>query len=65
MPKQKTKKSAAKRFKITPTGKILRGHQMASHNKNKKRKYRLYRQKRTAFVSKADRKKIRQLIPYS
>lgn len=65
MPKQKTKKAAAKRFKITRRGKILRGHQMASHLKIKKRKYRIYRQKRTAYVSKSEEKKIRRLLPYA
>jgi large subunit ribosomal protein L35 len=65
MPKVKTKKAAEKRFKITKKGKILRRHQMASHLKIKKRKYRIYRQKRTAYVSKANRKKVGRLLPYA
>ena len=32
MPKQKTHKGAAKRFKITGGGKVKRGHSHAGHN---------------------------------
>lgn len=45
MPKVKTKKIAAKRFKVTGTGKVLRRAQNARHkraNKSKSRK-RLYK----------------------
>ena len=41
MPKQKTKSSAKKRFKLTGTGKIKRKHAFKSHiltKKTKKRK---------------------------
>ena len=41
MPKQKTKSSAKKRFKLTGTGKIKRKHAFTSHiltKKSKKRK---------------------------
>ncbi|MCL4339482.1 50S ribosomal protein L35 [Patescibacteria group bacterium] len=31
MPKLKTKKTIAKRFKITSTGKVIRGHLAARH----------------------------------
>jgi len=65
MPKAKTKKAAEKRFLVTRSGKILRRHQMASHLKIKKRKYRLYRQKRSANVSKSDIKRIQKLLTYS
>lgn len=64
MAKVKTKKSAAKRFKITKSGKIIRRHQMASHLKTKKTASRLRRQKQTAYVSKADKKRIGRLLPY-
>jgi large subunit ribosomal protein L35 len=36
MPKIKTSSSAAKRFKVTGTGKILRHHAKSSHIKTKK-----------------------------
>ena len=35
MSKLKTRKSAAKRFKITASGKVLFGHQMNRHKKRK------------------------------
>jgi large subunit ribosomal protein L35 len=35
-PKQKTKKAALKRFKVTAGGRILRRHAMKSHNLEKK-----------------------------
>jgi large subunit ribosomal protein L35 len=39
MPKLKTRKVLAKRFKITKTGKVLRGHSNSRHLKaNKSRK---------------------------
>jgi large subunit ribosomal protein L35 len=36
VPKQKTHKGAAKRFKVTASGKVLRGHSMRSHILTKK-----------------------------
>ena len=36
MPKQKTKRSAKKRFKLTGSGRLLRRHAMKSHNLEKK-----------------------------
>lgn len=36
MPKQKTNKSISKRFKITRTGKVLRGQSFSSHLKVRK-----------------------------
>lgn len=65
MPKAKTKKAAAKRFKITGTGKILHRSQMAAHGKIKKRKYRIYRQKRLRELTGAEKKRILRLLPYA
>jgi large subunit ribosomal protein L35 len=64
MPKMKTKKAAAKRFKITATGKIKHGvagkrHRLMSHNS----KY--IRQNRGMDeVSKADKPRIMKWLPY-
>jgi len=63
--KLKTKKSAIKRFKITKSGKILRGRQMASHLKASKSKSARTRYKKTAFVSKPEKEKIKKLLPYN
>ena len=62
--KTKTKKAAIKRFKITPTGKILRRRQMAGHLKMAKTKSAKTRYKKVAYVSKVEKKNIERLMPY-
>jgi large subunit ribosomal protein L35 len=62
MPKMKTHRGAAKRFRISPRGKIRRRRAFMGHNfgkKSSRRKRRL-----TAFgeVSQEDAKKIRRLL---
>ena len=62
MPKIKTHKGAAKRFKITGSGKILRVKAYKSHiltKKNAKRKRRLGN---VVKVSTSDKKKVRRLL---
>ncbi len=62
MPKMKTVKSAAKRFKRTGSGKIKRNKAFKSHllkNKSAKRK-RAFRQ--STIISPADVKKIEVMI---
>ena len=63
--KQKTKKAAAKRFKITPKGKIIRMRQMAGHLKTAKSRSARTRYKQIAFVSKSESRRIKELIPYA
>ncbi|HUG14520.1 MAG TPA: 50S ribosomal protein L35 [Thermomicrobiales bacterium] len=60
----KTNKQAARRFKITGTGKILRTKGMKSHLRRKKspRTKRMF--DRMLEVNPADRKRIRRLLPY-
>ena len=63
MPKMKSHKGAAKRFKVTPTGKIRRRRQNVNHlleGKTSQRKRRLRRP--DALVSDADSKRIRRLL---
>jgi len=64
MPKLKTHRGAAKRFKITANGKVKRSKGFTSHLltcKNKKKKRNL----RTAvIVSAADSANIKRLLPY-
>lgn len=65
MPKMKTKKTAAKRFKKTATGKLKYSHMGGSHiltNKNRKQKRRLGSQ---SIVHEADQKRIAKTIPYA
>jgi large subunit ribosomal protein L35 len=64
MPKLKTHKGAAKRFKKTGTGKVKRGHSHLRHiltSKAKKRKRKLGTQ---TLVDPADAPKIKRMIPY-
>ena len=63
MPKQKTKKAAKKRFKITKTGKVLRRAHGARHLRRKKSASRKRRQDRIQEVeNSADVKRIKKLI---
>ena len=64
MPKLKTHKGAAKRFKKTATGKIKRGKAFKRHiltSKDTKRKRHL---DTDTLVSKADTHKVLRMIPY-
>jgi len=64
MPKIKSNRSAAKRFKKTGTGKIKRRKPNKGHILTKKTKGRKRRLRQAALVSKSDEKRIRKLIPY-
>ena len=64
MPKMKSHRGAAKRFKKTGTGKIKRSKAFASHllgGKSPKRKRQL---RQAGMVSKQEQKNISKLIPY-
>jgi large subunit ribosomal protein L35 len=61
----KTRKSVAKRFKVTATGKVLRRKQGKRHilqNKNRKRKRNLGK---VALVAEVDKKAILANLPFS
>ncbi|HEX7456036.1 MAG TPA: 50S ribosomal protein L35 [Candidatus Nanoarchaeia archaeon] len=60
--KQKTRKSVAKRFKLTTKGKLLRGHAYSSHLKRKKSKSRIRRQKEPEKVKTSFEKKLKDLL---
>ena len=64
MPKIRTNKSAAKRFRITGSGKVKRNKAYKQHilsSKGKKRKRHL---RQGTLVAAAEVKNIRKLIPY-
>ena len=65
MPKLKTRNSVAKRFKVTKTGKIMRGKSGARHLKMSKSKSNLRRKKEPQEVNHTFGKKIRKLMPYA
>lgn len=62
MPKQKTRKSIAKRFRVTKTGKVMRRGSYSSHLKAKKSKRRLRSQKVLKQVPKGFAKKIKKAL---
>lgn len=60
--KKKTNKSAAKRFKVTGTGKILRRKSHARHILTKKSRKRLRKLGARAQVSDADAQRIVKML---
>ncbi len=62
MPKMKSHRGAAKRFKITTTGKIRRRKAFANHILEKKSPKRKRRLKSPELVSQADHKRIRRML---
>ncbi|MGH9513691.1 MAG: 50S ribosomal protein L35 [Terriglobales bacterium] len=64
MPKLKTHKGAAKRFKKTATGKVKRGHSHLRHILTSKSQRRKKKLGRSILVSDADTPKIKRMIPY-
>lgn len=64
MPKLKTNKGAAKRFRLTSKGKIRRQKAYKSHILTKKSPKRKRSLKKTTLINKRDAKNIHRLIPY-
>lgn len=62
MPKIRTRKAAAKRFRVTRTGKVLRRSNLTGHLKMKKSGSRLRRLNLEKEVSKADKARIRAML---
>ncbi|MBM3703399.1 MAG: 50S ribosomal protein L35 [Actinobacteria bacterium] len=62
MPKIKTHRGAAKRFKVTGSGKIIRVKACKGHILTKKNAERKRRLGRKQEVSAADKKKVRRLL---
>ena len=65
MPKMKTHKTAAKRFKVTGSGKLLFSKGAKSHLRRRKSKRVLRSLDKTLSVkTRSDNKRIKQLVPY-
>ena len=62
MPKMKTHKGAKKRFKVTGSGKVKRGHAFKSHILTKKGPKRKRRLRRSDLVFKGQAKTIKRLL---
>jgi len=63
--KRKTHRGAAKRFKVTATGKLLRMHSGKRHLLGTKPANRMRRLKKLTPVHPADARNVRQMLPYA
>ena len=64
MPKLKTHKGAAKRFRTTANGKVKRGHSHARHILTKKTNKRKRHLDIDTLVSDSDLERIDRMLPY-
>jgi large subunit ribosomal protein L35 len=64
MPKLKTHKGAQKRFRLTATGKVKRGHSHARHILTKKTPKRKRSLDIDVMVSEADERPTKRMLPY-
>lgn len=62
MPKMKTNRGAAKRFRLTGKGKVKRNKANKSHILTKKTPKRKRHLRGPALVAKADRKRVKRLL---
>ncbi|MBV6433103.1 MAG: 50S ribosomal protein L35 [Bryobacteraceae bacterium] len=65
MPKMKTHKGAAKRFKVTGSGKLTRRHSFARHILTSKGSARKRRLAQGVVMDPADQPKVKVMLPYS
>ena len=64
MPKMKTKKTAAKRFKVTGTGRVRRPKQGGNHGMQEKSRKRLRRLSKNDMVDSTLTKHVKRMLPY-
>ena len=64
MSKLKTRRSAAKRFRFTGTGKVVRNHAGHRHGLTHQPKSAKMRQRKSTLVASVDVKMIRRMLPY-
>ena len=64
MHKMKTHRGAAKRFRLTGTGKVRRNKAYKSHILNKKSPKRKRSLRQATLIAAVEQKKIKRLIPY-
>jgi large subunit ribosomal protein L35 len=62
MPKMKSHRGAAKRFRRTGTGKIVRARANKQHILTKKSSRRKRRLRKSALVSSAEHKRLQQML---
>ncbi|RGH08656.1 50S ribosomal protein L35 [Firmicutes bacterium AF16-15] len=64
MPKMKTSRAAAKRFKLTGTGKLKRAKAYKSHILTKKSTKRKRNLRQAAMTDAANVKNMKKILPY-
>lgn len=64
MPKMKTSRAAAKRFKLTKKGKVKQKHCFTSHILTKKSRKRKRNLRKTSCLSAVEAKRVKKLLPY-
>ncbi len=62
MPKMKTNRGAAKRFKVTGSGRLKRSHCMRSHILTKKSTKRKRKLRQSTEIDKADVGRVRRML---
>ena len=65
MPKLKTHRGAAKRFRLTKSGKVKRGHAFRNHELESKSTKRKRNLRGSAYADKTNQSNIKRLIPYA
>ncbi len=65
MPKLKTNRAAAKRFKVTGTGRLKRSKAGMSHILGKKSQKRKRNLRKSGIVDKTNEAQMKRLLPYS
>ena len=64
MPKIKTNRGAAKRFRTTGSGKVVRSKAFASHILTKKTTKRKRKLRKSALIDSTNLKNVKRLVPY-
>jgi len=64
MPKMKTNRGAAKRFKATGGGRIRRAKAFSSHILTKKSTKRKRNLRKTTLIDAVDTRAVRRMLPY-
>ena len=65
MPKMKTNRGAAKRFKKSASGRIKRGQSFRRHILTKKSTKRKRQLRSASMINEADTRSIRRMLPYT
>lgn len=65
MPKMKTRKAFAKRFKVTARGKIMRSKAYKSHLLGRKSKKRKRNLRKSVEIDYTDFRRVKSCLPYA